>query len=91
MHTGKVIAAGLLLLGVFALGGHLFGNGSAGAAKAAGWFIAAWLVLAAANLLVGVVSAGYGVREELPIFLVVFAVPSGVALLLRTLIFATKP
>jgi hypothetical protein len=33
------------------------------------------------NLYVGVKSAGYTVREEFPIFLVVFAIPAAVALL----------
>jgi hypothetical protein len=35
----------------------------------------------------GVVSAGYSVLDELPIFLLVFAVPSGLALLVRQQMF----
>ena len=87
MHTVKVVTAGLLLLALFVLCGYFFGNGSAGAAKAALWFVFVWLLLAVGNMLVGVVSAGYGVLDELPIFLIVFAVPSGLALLLRRLVF----
>jgi hypothetical protein len=35
------------------------------------------------NLWVGVSHAGYSVREELPILLLLFAVPAAVALLVR--------
>jgi len=87
MHTVKVIAAGLLLLAVFVLSGRFFGSGASSAAQAALWFIGCWLLVSAGNLLAGVISAGYSVQDELPIFLVVFAVPSGVALLLRKLVF----
>jgi hypothetical protein len=87
MHTVKIIAAGLLLLAVFLGCGRFFGSG--GAAKAALYFIAVWLLIAAGNMAAGVISAGYSVLEELPIFLLVFAVPSGVALLLRNVFFAS--
>ena len=42
---------------------------------------ALWLVAAGINMWVGVSKAGYSVAEEAPIFLVVFAVPTAVALL----------
>ena len=51
----------------------------AGAAKL---FIPLWLLVAGVNLWIGVTRAGYTVAEEAPIFLVVFAVPAAVALLL---------
>jgi hypothetical protein len=82
-HTLKVIAGGLALLGLFLLGARLL-SASAPALAMAGavrWFIPVWLVLAAVNLWVGVTRAGYSVAEEAPIFLVVFAVPAAVALL----------
>ena len=75
MHMLLVIVGGLLLLGVFLLFGKLWG-GAAGPALAARCFIPVWLVVALANLWVGVRHAGYSVREELPILLVVFAVPA---------------
>jgi hypothetical protein len=87
VHTVKIIGAGLALLAVFALLGRWLGGRSAGAAKGALYFIAAWLFIAAGNMMLGVVSAGYSVLDELPIFLVVFAVPTGVALLVRRLLF----
>jgi hypothetical protein len=83
-HTLKVIAGGLVLLGLFLLLGRLLGAGAptAGMATAARWFIPVWLVGAAVNLWVGVARAGYSVAEEAPIFLVVFLVPAAVAVLL---------
>jgi hypothetical protein len=43
----------------------------------------AWLAATVFNLWVGVSHAGYSVREELPILLLLFAVPAVVALLVR--------
>ena len=84
MHTLKVIAGGIALFGLFLLIGRL-GNAtapSAGMATAARWFIPVWLLAAAINLWVGVTKAGYSVAEEAPVFLVVFAVPAALAVLL---------
>jgi hypothetical protein len=51
---------------------------------AATWtFVAIWLVISGANLWVGVTKAGYILYEELPIFLLIFAVPTVVAILLK--------
>jgi hypothetical protein len=74
-----VILGGLVLLGVFGLFGWLWGGHAAGGAVAAKAFVPVWLVLAVANLWVGVHHAGYSVREELPILVVVFLVPAAVA------------
>jgi hypothetical protein len=82
-----VIAGGLVLLGLFLLAGR-FLNAAAplpGMATAARWFIPIWLVAAVINLWIGVAKAGYSVAEEAPIFLVVFAVPAAVALLVAWL------
>lgn len=76
MHTVIVIGSGLVLLGIALLTGHWT---SIGVAKAALVFIPVWLVLSVANLWFGVSRAGYGVSEEMPIFLVVFAIPSALA------------
>jgi hypothetical protein len=43
----------------------------------------AWLAITVANMWVGVVKAGYTVAEELPILLLLFAVPAVLALLLK--------
>lgn len=75
MHTLMVICLGLLLLGACLLSGHLLG-GASGMARAAMVFLPVWLLGAAVNLLIGVRSADYGIAEELPVFVVVFAVPA---------------
>jgi hypothetical protein len=81
MHTGKVIAGGFVLLALCLLIGRLVG-GAAPTASAAKLFIPLWLVAAGINMWIGVSKAGYTVAEEAPIFLVVFAVPAAVALLM---------
>lgn len=43
-------------------------------------FLPLWLFAALFNMWVGVARAGYSVREELPIFLLIFALPAAVAL-----------
>ena len=47
---------------------------------AAKYFIPLWLVAALINMWVGVSRAGYTVAQETPILLIVFAIPSAVAL-----------
>ena len=68
------------MLGVFLLAGRLLpGTQPRTMAK---FFIPVWLVLAVINLWIGVWQAGYSVREEAPVLLVVFAVPAVAALLI---------
>ena len=79
MHMAMVIFAGLLLLTVFALFGRLWGHDAAGIALAARWFVPVWAGVALVNLWVGVTKAGYSLAQELPILLVVFAIPALIA------------
>jgi hypothetical protein len=79
MHMAMVIAGGILLLGVFLLFGKLWGGDAMGSATAAKIFIPVWLAIATVNLWVGVSKAGYTLREELPILLIVFALPAAAA------------
>ena len=80
MRTVIIIVGGLLLLGLCVLIGRLAGAASPSAtATSALYFIPIWLIAAAANMWVGVSQAGYSVAEELPIFLLIFAVPAAVA------------
>lgn len=74
-----VVGGGLVLLGVFVLFGWLWGANAAGMALAAKVFMPVWLLIAIANLWVGVSHAGYSMREELPILLIVFVVPAAAA------------
>jgi len=79
MHMLMVIAGGSVLLGVFLLFGKLWGSDAAALALAAKIFIPVWLAVSIANLWIGVSHAGYTVREELPILLLVFLVPAALA------------
>jgi uncharacterized membrane protein YwaF len=79
MHVAMVMGGGLGLLALFVLFGWLWGASAAGMALAAKAFVPAWLVVALVNMWVGVSHAGYTVRQEAPILLLVFAVPAIVA------------
>jgi hypothetical protein len=62
----------------------LFSSNYPGATYAATWvFVALWLAISAANMWVGVAKAGYSLNEELPIFLLIFAVPTIVAIFVK--------
>ncbi len=76
MQVALVIVGGLALLCVFVLFGWLWGASTAGMGLAAKYFVPFWLVVAAVNMWVGVHHAGYSVRAELPILLLVCAVPA---------------
>ena len=76
MHMAMVIGSGFVLLGLFMLFGKLWGGTAPDLVLAAKLFVPIWLIVSVTNLWVGVTKAGYSVREELPILLVVFAVPA---------------
>jgi hypothetical protein len=82
-HTIKVITAGLALLAVCLLIGRAVGGPlpAIGVVTAVKVFIPLWLIGAGINLWLGVAKAGYSVADEAPYFLIVFAVPTAVALL----------
>ena len=67
-----------------ALLGKLFSSNYPNATYAATLiFIMVWLGIAGANMWVGVAKAGYSPSEELPIFLLIFSVPTVVAIFLK--------
>ena len=82
-HTIKVIAGGLVLLALCLLIGRWVGGATPaiGLVRAVKVFVPLWLVAAGINMWVGVSKAGYSVAEEAPTFVVVFAVPAAVAVL----------
>jgi len=82
MHTVLVIVGGVVLLGVFALFGKLWGDTASAMALAAKVFIPFWLVVSVVNLWIGVSRAGYTVRDEAPILLAIFAIPAVIAAVL---------
>jgi hypothetical protein len=77
VHTVKILLLGFVLLAAFVLIGRMLGHGS----RAALYFLPVWLACAAINLWFGVAKAGYSIRDETPIFLLIFAIPSAFALL----------
>ena len=83
-HTIKVIAGGFGLLAFCLLVGAWLGSPAsvAGLGTAAKVFIPLWLVGAGINMWLGVTKAGYSVAEDVPFFLLVFAVPAAVAVFL---------
>ena len=80
MHTLAIIVSGLVLLAVILFIGRQVGaSGNAAMANAALIFIPIWLAASLVNMWFGVAKAGYTVRDELPIMLIVFALPAAVA------------
>ena len=80
MRTVIIIAGGFVLLGACLLAGRLIGGaGTAAMVTDAKVFISIWLAAAAFNMWMGVSQAGYSVGEELPIFLLIFALPTAAA------------
>lgn len=79
MHTLMMIVGGLVALGIFMLAAVLLGRSMADGARV---FILPWLVAALVNMGVGVYWANIPVSVEIPVLLVVFGVPAGLAWLL---------
>ena len=82
MRTLIIIGIGFALLGL-SLGAGWLAGGAEKLKLAALVFVGLWFIAAAVNMYIGVSRAGYAFMEELPIFLLIFAVPAAVAVLLR--------
>lgn len=84
MRTVIIIAGGFVLwaacLGVAKL---VASSNASSATTATAAFVVIWFVAAAANMWVGVSHAGYSFREEFPIFLLIFLLPSAVAIFVK--------
>ena len=50
-------------------------------------FITCWLLAALTNLWIGVTQAGYSLREGVPVFLVIFAIPAAIAAIVQRTFF----
>jgi hypothetical protein len=84
MRTGLFLLSGILFLAASLIVGKLFSANYPGATTVATvLFVALWLVIAGANMWVGVAKAGYSVAEELPILALIFGLPAAVAVLVR--------
>ena len=84
MRTVTILVCGLLILAGLFLYSRLFVLHYPHATTWATWgFVAIWLLATVFNLWVGVSHAGYSALEELPIMLLLFAVPTATAMLTR--------
>jgi hypothetical protein len=84
MRTLSFLLVGFLLLTASVMLGKLFSSNYPGGTFAATViFVALWLGISGINLWVGVAKAGYSLNEEFPIFLLIFSVPTIVAILLK--------
>jgi len=84
MRTALFLLSGFLLLAASLIVGKLFSSNYPGGTTAATvLFVTVWLVVAGANMWVGVARAGYSVAAELPIFALIFGVPAAAAVLVR--------
>ncbi|MEX0735721.1 MAG: hypothetical protein WD051_13980 [Steroidobacteraceae bacterium] len=85
MRTLVIVLAGLVLwavfLGIARLNSPVFGGKAFAIATIA--FVITWFVVAAVNLWIGVSRAGYSLQEELPIFLLIFLLPAGIAIFVK--------
>jgi len=80
MHTLKAIFGGFLLLGVCLLVGRWIGGAAATVvATTIKYFLVLWVAATLVNMWVGVSKAGYSIKDEAPIAVLVFAVPAIVA------------
>jgi hypothetical protein len=84
MRTSIIMLLGLVAWGVCLAVARMVGGVSAPSRwTATVAFAVIWVAVAATNMWVGVTKAGYSVREELPIFLLIAAVPIALASLLK--------
>jgi len=84
MRTAIFVFAGFGLLLLLLLLARAFRPNLAGAARiAVPGFIVLWGVVAGVNMWIGVTQAGYALEEELPIFLLIFLLPTGAALMVN--------
>jgi hypothetical protein len=88
MRTALFLASGFLILGGALILAKLFHeNFPAAPTYGVVAFAVFWLAATGFNMWTGVSRAGYSVGEEMPIFLLLFAVPVVAALLLRWKLF----
>ena len=84
MRTAILVLAGFALLALLLVIARSFKPGIASAAGiAVPSFIVIWALVAAANMWLGFGQAGYSFMEGLPIFLIVFLLPTVAALFVK--------
>jgi len=88
MRTVIIVVGGFALWAVcLGIAKFLANSSTTSMTTATAAFVAIWFVAAASNMWIGVSQAGYSFREELPIFLLIFLLPAGVAVLAKWKLF----
>jgi hypothetical protein len=81
MRTAIIVLVGLGCWGVSLSLARRFGKpGGTAVADTTLAFVTVWGLAAITNAWIGMTRAGYSLREELPVFLVILGVPASVAL-----------
>ena len=84
MRTALILTVGFLFLAGTATFGKLFTEYYPAATTWAIYtFLAVWLLATGFNMWIGVSKAGYSIGDELPIMLLLFAVPAVAAIVLK--------
>jgi hypothetical protein len=84
MRTLIIMVSGFALLAIcLVIAKQFAGAGDKSMTMATIVFVALWFLAAAVNMWVGVYRAGYSFREELPIFLLIFLLPTAAAVIVR--------
>jgi hypothetical protein len=83
MRTALFVVAGCLVWAAWACIAKLWSAAAGSMNLAAAVFLVGWFAVAATNMWFGVSKAGYAFREELPIFLLIFAVPAVLAIFVK--------
>ncbi len=81
MRTALIIVGGYALWALSLGTARLTGDSSGWGATLV--FLVVWFGVAAVNMWFGVAKAGYSFSEELPVFLLIFLVPSLVAVIVK--------
>jgi hypothetical protein len=83
MRTAIIILGGFVLLAACIVVARWMGGAVPPVGPAVAIFITIWFIVAAINMWIGVTQAGYSFKEELPVFLLIFLLPTAVAALIR--------
>lgn len=84
MRTVIIIVAGVALWAIcIGVAKVLASSSTSSMTVATVAFVVIWFVAAAANMWIGVSQAGYSFKEELPVFLAIFLLPTAVAILAK--------
>ena len=81
MGAGIFILIGLTLwAGCLGIAKSLGGGSTSSVVRATRTFVAAWFMVCVMNMWIGVTQTGHAARAELPVFVLIFAVPVALAI-----------